>query len=87
MPVLPCQAVLVRRVTNTNDLIPLFYFEACEYKGSPRVPAFAGTHASGRAGQHFELFDSILGKVKNVTTHNHSLRVQYVRQYQEFDIY
>ena len=42
--------------------------------------AFAGTHASGRAGQHFELFDSILGRrVKKVTTHNHSLRVQYVR--------
>ena len=29
--------------------------------------------ASGRAGQHFELFDSILGRVKKVTTHNHSL--------------
>ena len=38
----------------------------------------AGTHASGRAGQHFELFDSILGRVKKVTTHNHSLHVQYV---------
>ena len=32
----------------------------------------------GRAGQHFELFDSILGRVKKVTPHNHSLRVQYV---------
>ena len=42
----------------------------------------------GRAGQHFELFDSILkfGRVKQVTTRNHSLRVQYVRQCQEFDI-
>ena len=40
---------------------------------------YAGTHASGRAGQHFELFDSILGRVKKVTTHNHSLRVKYVR--------
>ena len=39
----------------------------------------AGTHASGRAGQHFELFDSIFGRVKKVTTYNHSLRVQYVR--------
>ena len=39
----------------------------------------AGIHGSGRAGQHFELFDSILGRVKKVTTHNHSLRVQYVR--------
>ena len=39
----------------------------------------AGTHASGRAGQHFELFDSILDTVKNVTAHNHRLRVQYVR--------
>ena len=42
------------------------------------MPAYAGTHASGRAGQHFELFDSILGRVKKVTTHNHSLRVQHV---------
>ena len=33
----------------------------------------------GRAGQHFKLFDAILGGVKKVTTHNHSLRVQYVR--------
>ena len=33
----------------------------------------------GRAGQHFEWFDSILGRVKKVTTHNHNLRVQYVR--------
>ena len=31
------------------------------YKGSAWMPAYAGTHASGRAGQHFELFDSILG--------------------------
>ena len=45
----------------------------------------AGTHASGRAGQHFELFGSILDRVKKVTTNNHSLRVQYVRQCQEFD--
>ena len=30
------------------------------YKGSAWVSAFAGTHASGRAGQHFELFDSVL---------------------------
>ena len=29
----------------------------------------------GRAGQHFELFDSIIGRVKKVTTHNHSLHV------------
>ena len=28
-------------------------------KGSAWVPAFAGTHASGRAGQHFDLFDSL----------------------------
>ena len=28
-------------------------------KGSAWVPAFAGTHAPGRAGQHFDLFDSI----------------------------
>ena len=33
----------------------------------------------GRAGQHFELFDLKLSRVKKVTTHNHSLRVQYVR--------
>ena len=39
----------------------------------------AGAQASGWAGQHLELFDSILGGVKNVTTHNHSQRVQYVR--------
>ena len=49
------------------------------YKGSAWVTASAGTHASGRAGQHFELFDSILGRVKKITTHNRSLRVQYVR--------
>ena len=48
-------------------------------KGSAWVPAYAGTHASGRAGQHFELFDSILGRVTEITTHNDSLRVQYVR--------
>ena len=46
----------------------------------------AGTYASGRAEQHFELFDSILARVKKVTTHNRSLRVQYVRQCQEFVI-
>ena len=38
-----------------------------------------GAGASGRAGQHFELFDSILGRVKTVTTHNHSPRVEHVR--------
>ena len=36
----------------------------CIYKGSAWVPAFDGTHASDRAGQHFGLFDSILGRVK-----------------------
>ena len=34
------------------------------YKGSAWVPAYASTHAPGRAGQHFGLFDSILGRVK-----------------------
>ena len=48
------------------------------FKGSAWVPVFAGSHASGSAGQH-ELFDSILGRVKKVTAHNHSLRVHYVR--------
>ena len=43
------------------------------------MPTFAGTHASGRAGQHFELFDSVLGRVKKVTTQNNDLQVQYVR--------
>ena len=38
------------------------------YKDSAQVSAFAGTHASGRAGQHSELFDSILGRVKKGTT-------------------
>ena len=32
------------------------------------MPAFAGTHAPGRAGQHFDLFDSIFDRVKTVTT-------------------
>ena len=32
------------------------------YKGSAWVPAFAGTHAPGRAGQHFDVFDSILDR-------------------------
>ena len=49
------------------------------YKDSAWVPTFAGTHASGRAGQHFELFDSVLGRVKKVTTQNNDLQVQYVR--------
>ena len=49
------------------------------YKGSAWVPAYAGTHTTGRAGRHFELFDSILGRVKKVTTRHHGLRVQYVR--------
>ena len=41
----------------------------------------------GTAGQHFEWFDSILGRVREVTTHNHSLRVQYERYYHdEFNI-
>ena len=34
------------------------------FKGSALQQAYAGTHASGRAGQHFELFNSILGRVK-----------------------
>ena len=34
-------------------------------------------YSSGRAGQHFELFNSILSRVKKVTTYNHSLRMQY----------
>ena len=29
------------------------------YKGSAWIPAFAFTHASGRAGEHFDMFDSI----------------------------
>ena len=33
-----------------------------EYKGSAWVPAFAGTHTPGRAGQHLDLFDSILDR-------------------------
>ena len=33
----------------------------------------------GRAGQHFDLFDSVFDRVQNVATHkNVSLRVQYV---------
>ena len=43
-------------------------------------------HLLVRAGQHFELFDSILGGVKTVTTHSHSLRVRYVGYCQGFDI-
>ena len=31
-------------------------------KGSAWVSAFAGTHAPGRAGQHFDLFDSIFDR-------------------------
>ena len=54
--------------------------EALVFYKITRAPHDAGTHVSGRAGQQFELFDSILGRrVKNVNTHNHSLRVQYVR--------
>ena len=48
-------------------------------KDSAWVPAYTSTHASGRAGQHFKLLNSILGRVKKDTTHNHILRVQYVR--------
>ena len=32
------------------------------YKGSTLVAAFAGTHFPGRAGQHFDLFDSIFDR-------------------------
>ena len=32
----------------------------------------AGIHASGMAGQHFELFDSIFYTAKQATTHKHS---------------
>ena len=42
------------------------------YTGSAGVPAC-------RAGQHFELFDSILGRVKKSYHINHSLHVQHVR--------
>ena len=37
-----------------KTIVPLYH-----YKGSAWVPAFAGAHAPGRAGQHFDLFDSI----------------------------
>ena len=37
-------------------------------KGSAWVPAYAGTHASGKAGQHFSLFDSILSRVRKLHT-------------------
>ena len=57
---------------------------SCEYDSITKQGLRMGAgirrpHASGRARQHFELFDSKLGRVKNVTTHNHILRVQYVR--------
>ena len=56
------------------------------YKGSAWVPAFAGTHASGKAGQHFELLASIFDRIKkSYHTRKHSLRVQYVKHCQEFD--
>ena len=54
-------------------------FKMYIYNGAACVPTFDGTHASSRAGLHSQLFDSILDRVKNVNTHNHSLRVQYVR--------
>ena len=38
------------------------------YKGSAWGPAFVGTHAPGRAGQHFDLFNSISDRVETVTT-------------------
>ena len=83
----PCPVALVPTLGFSRPLTPSLLLLASAlsgniipgYKGSAWVPAKAGTHASGRAGQHFELFDSMLGRVKKVTTHNHSLRVQYVR--------
>ena len=36
--------------------------DCCFYKSSAWLPAFAGTHAPGRAGQHFDLFDSIFDR-------------------------
>ena len=57
---LNCTAVLARWCSLSKKLLSILYI----YKGSAWVPAFAGTHAPGRAGQHFELFDSILGRVK-----------------------
>ena len=44
-----------------------YYFNII-YKGSAWVPPCAGTHAPGRAGQHFDLFDLIFDRVKTVTT-------------------
>ena len=41
-------------------LRPMKNFEGIQ--GSACVPAFAGTHAPGRAGQHFDLFDSIFDR-------------------------
>ena len=59
----------------TFDLTAGVYFYFYNVQGL-RMGAGAGTRSPGRAGQHFELFDSIVGKVKKVTTHYHSLRVQ-----------
>ena len=50
-----------------------------QVRGHRTGSSHSGDEDSGREGQHFELFDSILGRVEKVTTHNHSLRVRYVR--------
>ena len=74
------RAVFREQIVHLGGIVEFFAkLNLLHYKGSAWVPAYAATHASGRAGQHFELFDSILGKVKKITTHNHNLRVQYVR--------
>ena len=43
--------------------------------GSTLAPAFAGTHAPGRAGLHFDLFDSVSDREYNRDYATHSIRV------------
>ena len=50
---------------NNNNIVPNDVLACCSIVHCTRVPpAYAGTHASGRARQHFGLFDSILGTVE-----------------------
>ena len=56
------QVMLIIIDIQTDNMLPGII--RIVYKGSAWVPAFAETYAPGRAGQHFELFDSILGRVK-----------------------
>ena len=85
MPVMRCMIINKVHTTSAVDrrpgtLVVHYYCYFVLYKDSALVPAFTGTHAPGRAGQHFDLFDSIFDREhKNRYHTTHSLRVYNVK--------